>query len=66
MAGTSDPNVWIGLNLGTGTPSQANWVDVTGNNTVVPLRPVLGIALDPHGVSSEFACGLRCARRVQC
>ncbi len=47
MVGTNDANVWIGFNLGTGTQSQANWVDVTGNNTVVPLRPVLGIALDP-------------------
>ena len=45
MAGANDANVWIGFNLGTGTPSQANWVDVTGSNTVVPLRPVLGI---PH------------------
>jgi hypothetical protein len=47
IVGTNDANVWIGFNLGTGTQAQANWVDVTGNNTVVPLRPVLGIALDP-------------------
>ena len=47
MLGTNDANVWIGFNLGTGVQSQANWVDVTGNNAVVPLRPVLGIALDP-------------------
>ena len=42
MVGTNDANVWIGFNLGTGTASQANWVDVTGNNTVLPLRPVMG------------------------
>ncbi len=47
MLGTNDANVWIGFNLGTGTASQANWVNVTGNNTVLPLRPVQGIALDP-------------------
>ena len=44
MVGTSDANVWIGFNLGTGTQSQANWIDVTGNNTVLPNRPVMGIA----------------------
>ncbi len=47
MAGTNDANVWIGFNLGTGVANEANWVDVTGGNTVLPNRPVLGIALDP-------------------
>jgi hypothetical protein len=47
IVGTNDANVWIGFNLGTGTASQANWVDVTGASGVLPLRPVLGIALDP-------------------
>ena len=40
IVGTNDANAWIGFNIGTGTQSQANWVNVTGNNTVVPLRPV--------------------------
>ena len=44
IVGTNDANVWIGFNLGTGAPAQANWVNVTDNNTVLPLRPVLGIA----------------------
>ena len=44
IVGTNDANVWIGFNLGTGAQSQANWVDVTGNNTDLPNRPVLGIA----------------------
>ena len=57
MVGTNDANVWIGFNLGTGTPSQANWVDVTGNNTVVPLRPVLGIALDPTVSAANLPVG---------
>ncbi len=47
MVGTNDANVWIGFNLGTGVAGQANWVNVTGGNAVLPNRPVLGIALDP-------------------
>jgi hypothetical protein len=47
MLGTNDGNAWIGFNLGTGTANQANWVNVTGGNTVLPNRPILGIALDP-------------------
>ena len=57
MAGTNDANVWIGFNLGTGTQAQANWVDVTGNNTVLPLRPVLGIALDPTVSAANLPVG---------
>src|SRR6266404_2896503 len=57
MVGTNDANVWIGFNLGTGTQAQANWVDVTGNNTVVPLRPVLGIALDPTVSAANLPVG---------
>jgi hypothetical protein len=57
MVGTNDANVWIGFNLGTGTQAQANWVDVTGGNTVVPLRPVLGIALDPTVAAANLPVG---------
>jgi hypothetical protein len=57
MVGTNDANVWIGFNLGTGTLSQANWVDVTGNNTVLPMRPVLGIALDPTVSAANLPVG---------
>ena len=57
MVGTNDANVWIGFNLGTGTQSQANWVDVTGNNTVLPLRPVLGIALDATVSAANLPVG---------
>jgi hypothetical protein len=46
IAGTNDGNAWIGFNLGTGAAAAANWVNVTGNNTVLPNRPILGIALD--------------------
>ena len=37
----------IGFNLGTGVQAQANWVNVTGGNAVLPNRPIMGIALDP-------------------
>jgi hypothetical protein len=47
IAGTNDGNVQIGFNLGTGTQAQANWVNVTGNNAVLPNRPIMGIGLDP-------------------
>ena len=57
MVGTNDANVWIGFNLGTGTLSQANWVDVTGNNTVLPLRPVHGVALDPTVSAANLPVG---------
>jgi hypothetical protein len=57
MVGTNDANVWIGFNLGTGTASQANWVDVTGSNIVLPLRPVLGVALDPRVPAVDVPVG---------
>lgn len=57
IAGTNDANVWIGFNLGTGVASEANWVDVTGGNTVLPNRPVLGIALDPSAASVDLPVG---------
>lgn len=62
IVGTNDANVWIGFNLGTGVASQANWVCVTGacNNVgtnAIPLRPVLGIALDPTVSAANLAIG---------
>src|SRR5437867_5158088 len=63
MVGTNDANVWIGFNLGTGTQSQANWVCLTGdctptgNQGIVPLRPVLGVALDPTVSAANLPVG---------
>ena len=57
IVGTNDANAWIGFNLGTGTQAQANWVNVTGNNTVLPNRPVLGIALDPSVSAATLPVG---------
>ena len=54
IVGTNDANVWIGFNLGTGVAGQANWVNVTGGNAKLPLRPVLGIALDPTTTTSPI------------
>jgi hypothetical protein len=57
IAGTNDGNVQIGFNLGTGVQAQATWVNVTGNNVVLPNRPVLGIALDPSVTFSYLPVG---------
>ncbi len=57
MVGTNDANAWIGFNLGTGTASQANWVDVTDGNTVLPNRPVLNVALDPTVAAANVPVG---------
>ena len=57
IVGTNDANVWIGFNLGTGLASQANWVDVTGSNIVLPLRPVLGVTLDPRVPAVDVPVG---------
>jgi len=57
IVGTNDANMWIGFNLGTGIASQANWVDVTGSNAILPNRPVLGVALDPTVPAANVPVG---------
>ena len=57
IAGTNDGNVQIGFNLGTGTQAQANWVNVTGGNAVLPNRPIMGIALDPSAAAASTPIG---------
>ena len=57
IAGTNDGNVQIGFNLGTGTQAQANWVNVTGGNAVLPNRPIMGIALDPSSAAPGTPIG---------
>ena len=57
IVGTNDGNAWIGFNLGTGLASQANWVNVTGGNTILPNRPVLNIALDPSVAAANVPVG---------
>jgi Dockerin type I domain len=57
IVGTNDGNVQIGFNLGTGVQAQANWVNVTGSNAVLPNRPVLGIALDPSVSTADVPVG---------
>jgi hypothetical protein len=57
MLGTNDGNAWIGFNLGTGAANQANWVDLTGGNAVLPNRPIVGVALDPTVASASNPIG---------
>jgi len=57
IVATNDGNVQIGFNMGTGTQAQANWVNVTGGNAVLPNRPIMGIALDPSAASASTPIG---------
>jgi hypothetical protein len=57
IVGTNDGNVQIGFNLGTGVANQATWVNVTGGNTILPNRPILGIALDPTVAAAAVPIG---------
>ncbi len=47
IVGTNDGNVQIGFGMGSGIDFSANWVNVTGNNAVLPNRPILDVAFDP-------------------
>ena len=57
IAGTYYGKVWIGFNLGTGTESEANWVDVTDDNKILPNRSILGVALDPSVSAPDLPVG---------
>ena len=57
IVGTNDGNVMDRFQSRHRHAGQANWVDVTGNNTVVPNRPVLGIALDPTVSAANLPVG---------
>jgi hypothetical protein len=57
IVGTNDANVQIGFNLGTGVQAQATWVNVTGGNSVLPNRPVMGIALAPNSTDRTLPIG---------
>jgi hypothetical protein len=50
IVGTNDGNVQYGYDLGQGqsNPNSAIWVNVTGNNSVLPNRPILDVAIDPE------------------
>jgi hypothetical protein len=46
IVGTNDGNVQIGFGMGAGLDS-STWKNVTGNNVVLPNRPILDVAFDP-------------------
>ena len=46
MAGTIDGNLWYGFTLGT-SGAASSWVNVTGDNAVLPNRSILKVATDP-------------------
>lgn len=43
IAGTMDGKVWFGFEMGQGITETATWVDLTGDNTVLPNRPILDV-----------------------
>jgi hypothetical protein len=43
IAGTMDGKVWFGFGMGQGITETATWVDLTGDNTVLPNRPILDV-----------------------
>ncbi|HET6314515.1 MAG TPA: hypothetical protein VFH60_11830, partial [Chloroflexia bacterium] len=47
IVGTNDGNVQYGFNLGLGVANTANWVNVTGGNSILPNRPILDVTTDP-------------------
>ncbi len=55
VVGTNDGNVQIGFGFGSGTANTATWVNVTGNNVILPNRPVLDVAFDPTTKTSPIA-----------
>ena len=57
IVGTNDAQRLDRLQPRHGRGSQANWVNVTGGNTVLPNRPVLGIALDPVRPAANLPTG---------
>jgi hypothetical protein len=46
VVGTNDGNFWMGFNLGSGIANQANWVNLTADNTTLPNRPVMDVITD--------------------
>ncbi len=49
IVGTNDGNVAYGFGLGQGTANTATWVDVTGDNAILPNRPILDVIT--HGTT---------------
>jgi hypothetical protein len=47
IVGTNDGNVQYGFGLGSGSANSANWVNVTGGNSVLPNRPIQDVAISP-------------------
>jgi hypothetical protein len=54
IVGTNDGNVQIGFGMGSGSDS-STWVNVTGNNVVLPNRPILDVAFDPTTTTAPKA-----------
>jgi hypothetical protein len=55
MVATNDGNVQYGHGTAPGAlGANATWVDLTGNNAVLPNRPILDVAMDPTTTTSPI------------
>ncbi len=55
LVGTNDGNVWLGFGLGVGPGTPATWVRASGDNTVLPNRPVMDVVSDPRTPTVVYA-----------
>ncbi|HEY6942715.1 hypothetical protein [Dokdonella sp.] len=55
LVGTNDGNVWGGIALGGGAARPARWIDLTGDNAVLPNRPVMDVVHDPAAPDVGYA-----------
>lgn len=55
IVGTNDGNVQFGFNINTTITNTITWVNVTGNNTVLPNRPILDVASSPANPLVAYA-----------
>jgi hypothetical protein len=51
-AATNDGSVHYGTDLGTG--KKGTWIDLTGGNTTLPDRPILGIVIAPDSARNVY------------
>lgn len=55
VVGTNDGNVQYGFGLGTGTANDADWVDLTDGNALLPNRPIMDVVFSPNNARVTYA-----------
>jgi hypothetical protein len=54
IAATNDGNVWMARALGSGSANSAVWVNVTGNNNMLPNRPIMDAQIHPSNTGIAY------------